>query len=216
MKIIIIIANILTVLGVSFAWLMTALVGFGSPTGTSGASSHAWITTWLIVLFGVVSIICSHVDHNLKRALVWAIAPIILFLIQIGYSQVKSARRDVFIQQEQINRLNNISHDFVCMNPSPAIKETFLTIDKETNLLVKVSSPIDFKNTMIYPQVLGKLDGNTLQSEYSDKETLNSLLETCVNSEGKSVFDVYTVEYSKNIEYSNEDIEKFKYPYISL
>lgn len=211
MKTIIIIANIITALSVTGWFILTVFQGFGNPNGNGGATPSQWHIVWVVAIIGLLSIVFSHSDHS-KKSLIWALIPVVSVIVYVSFFYIQEHLSGNSLQQARKDSaariMNDTPRDFICKNSNENIKEVFLTIDKTTGFLVELRFPIDTTYVSVIPRVLGKVENTTLLLPNKNRDATG--FESCVDSDGKTIFDKFKIKYNQNVEYSNADLQKYK------
>jgi hypothetical protein len=167
----------------------------------SGKPTMALVTAWLWLsypVFILVLIFLSRKFRSLPLALI-ACVPFVLMFAFAMIALVNEIKRRIVVKEF----ISSITKDFVCTTGSNANK--FITVDVEKNQLIIIDPTA---SDSYFAEPVGKLDVGSLELFFQLSESKDQYGK-CLNSDGKSIFDLYKVSQGKAL-YENYDLKKYQ------
>ena len=174
--------------------MILGVPGSGKPT-TALVMAWMWLSYPVFIL---VLIFLSRKFRSLPLALI-ACIPFVLMVAFAMIALVNEIKRRILVQEF----ISSISKDFVCTTGSNANK--FITVDIEKNQLVMIDPTA---SDSYFAEPVGKLDVGNLELFFQLSGSKDQY-EKCLNSDGKSIFDLYKVSQGK-ASYENYDLKKYQ------
>jgi hypothetical protein len=167
----------------------------------SGKPSKAIVMAWLWLsypVFIVVLIFLSRKFKSISLALIACVPFVFMFAFAI-IALVNEIKRRIVVKEF----ISTLSKDFVCITGSNANK--FITVDLQKNQLIMIDPTA---SDSYFTEPVGKMKFGNLELFYQLSGSKDQYGK-CLNSEGKSIFDLYKVTQGKAL-YENYDLKKYK------
>lgn len=175
--------------------LFVTIFLFDSPTATMLNRSGYLALVWSMPILTVLSIVLSRMSTTGSAVyLAWLPAvPLALGLIFLTKEMFSSHTSVVHTK----TFVDAISKDYMCQKIPDHGADEFLTVNAERGVIVHITP----YSTMTGADAVGKIDSGALrlfpysESVRAERETL---YKACLDKEGKSVYDRYTVSWDEN------------------
>lgn len=210
----------IVVFGVWLGWHY--LRALGRAFGTASPSSGPGDIGWVFIVVGIVGAACAAYSFFAPAgaARFVALAPLALILLAHGFIVFlentrgsRSGGPEPGDREAQQQKLRGISRDYVRKaEPGERPEDpdgrnfSFLTHDREFNTIVLISDAYGYK---IYSHCIGKIDGNFLDT-WAPADDVKERYGRYVDSEGKTLFDRYTVRHRPDQDSKRSWLKKYK------